>query len=199
MHNPHRSTRWTRGWGWCLFVVGTALALGNAVVAASADDAALPDFSQMPAATLSKALDDIEAVLIHRLGKRDSLEPHDIRTIIGCLARLRSHKAVPILLSMIDFSTSGKNPAWDASWSPGTTWPAYGALLAIGKIPIDECLTQIRQSEVGSGRSVLLLELALALHGDAFKSRVKTLCDSQDEGTADFWKRVYEGISHKQQ
>lgn len=199
MHNPHLSTRWTRGWGWRLLVVGTAFALRNAAVAASADDASLPDFSQMSAATLSEALDDIEAVLIRRLGKRDSLESHEMRTIIGCLARLQSQRAVPILLSMIDFSTSGKNPAWDASWSPGTTWPAYGALLAISKVSIDECLTQIRQSEGGSGRRVLLLELALALHGDAFKSRVKTLCDSQDEGTADFWKRVYEGISHGQQ
>ena len=199
MHNPHRSTRWTRGWGWCLFVVGTALALANATVAASADDAPLPDCSQIPAATLSKALDDIEAVLIHRLDKSDSLEPHEIRTIIGCLARLRSHKAVPILLSMIDFSTSGANPAWNASWSPGTTYPALGALLEIGEIPVDECVRQIRQTDAGSGRRVLLLRLALALHGDTFRSRVKALSDSQDSETAKFWKQVSPIISANQQ
>ena len=156
------------------------------------------DLADKSAEELKKTYDSIEAVLLKRLKERSSLNPQAVESTIDALGEIRSKKAVPILLEMLDFSNvvskdinkptpvGGKYVLWT------DFYPSLKSLINIAGISIPEIIQQLEKAERGSSREELLVVLGWKLHGAAFENRVKSLAADKTRKDSAMWQKLFE-------
>ena len=152
---------------------------------------------------IQKAYDANEAALLERLTKRASLKPEEIKTTVEALGHIRSKKAVPLLLEMIEFSTviTGDPMQFLEGGSKLSSYeyryPAYRALIEIGNQPLASVVKEIEAGKADSTRETLLASLGFWLHRDGFVQRARELAGIKGSPEQARWERIATFVAPK--
>jgi len=167
-----------------LFAVG--LLLGLAVIPEATF--AQTNIQTRSVGDLTATYDALEAELLRRVKIQISdRDPELIQTAIA-LAHIGSKKAIPLFLENIaivpDYPAEKVGDFYPVRVVRASgyrnTYVMLIALLELGNVPLEQCISEIGKAQDGSPSEALLAYLAQKLHGKAFVDEVRTRAATQD-------------------
>jgi hypothetical protein len=149
---------------------------------------------------LSKLYDSIEKELTSRL-ETNKLQPAEKKhEIIKSLGHIRSRKAIPLLLAVLDFKLfenetfPGGFELVNSRMTYENTYPALKALREIG-VPFDKCCEELEKSQAGGLTEKLLGQLGWICHKKKFIDYVKSKAES--DGSNPRWVNLLQLLPQK--
>jgi hypothetical protein len=151
---------------------------------------------------LVRIYNQIEDVLLIRLNSVATNEitkvnAKEVTGLIKTIERVRSAKAIPPLLRLIDFSQDATQTPWgpDVLVTLGhPSYPAMNALRNMGGFTKTQCMDEMKRAKEGSLRELMLAQLGVWRFGDSFTAELKGMGEKQDR-----WSRLLLSLSGEKQ
>ena len=175
--------------------LGAILVTAKLVSPMEADQEVLDKISSLKEDQIVKVYEAMEARLLARLDDKSNQKGEEIEVIILALGSIRSKKAVPKLMEMIEFSNvvskdpTIPTPRGGKYQKREDFYPALKALVEIG-VNTEDCVTEILKSEPGSQREIILVNLGYSCNRKSFIEDVRKLSAAEDGDKDGRWKAI---------